>query len=161
MKKVSIFLSVAMALSVLAFFGFTSVSSDASEKEHSCTKYYEGGEESTMIIKLDNVTSKGKIKKFTKTMTAVNGITSVNVKEDGTATIKYIRATLGCCSKIHSTLKDNKYSYKMVSNDEKGETKSCLGEKGSNSIKKESCGDKKEGCGSSKNGKKSCCQGKK
>lgn len=159
MKKVGIFLSVAMALSVVAFFGFTSVSS-ASEKEHSCTKYYEGGEESTMIIKLDNVTSKGKIKKFAKTMTAVNGITSVNVKGDGTATIKYIRATLGCCSKIHSTLKENKYSYKMISNDEKGETKSCLGEKGSNSIKKESCGDKKEGCGS-KNGKKSCCKEKK
>jgi hypothetical protein len=50
---------------------------------------------------------------------ALNGVKDVSVcTESGNVKVSYDKAQLGCCSKIHTALKDNNWKYKMVSNEE-------------------------------------------
>ena len=50
----------------------------------------------------------------------LNGVKDVNVcTQSGTVKVSYNKAELGCCSRIHTSLKDSGWKYTMVSNEEK------------------------------------------
>ena len=81
----------------------------------------DGDNMSVMTLKVKKVIkSDEKAQELKAELMKLNGVKDVTAStENGTVTVKYVKSELGCCSKIHSALKDSKWKYEMVSNDEK------------------------------------------
>jgi len=80
--------------------------------------YLTGGEDelTTMTIKVKKVVgSDKKAENLKADLMNVQGIKEVKAcTESGTVTIAYNKAQVGCCSKIHTALKDGKWKYETV-----------------------------------------------
>lgn len=97
-----------------------------------------GAELSVMTLNVKKVGKSPKsAQEFKEQLMKLPGIESVSNEKD-IVTVKYDKAKLGCCSKIHSSLKDAGWKYELVSN---VENPACShGSKGKmcpNSAKKE------------------------
>lgn len=81
----------------------------------------DGDNMSVMTLKVKKVIkSDEKAEALKAELMKLNGVKDVTAStENGTVTVKYNKSELGCCSKIHSALKESKWKYEMVSNDEK------------------------------------------
>jgi len=76
---------------------------------------------STMTLKVKKVVkSDAKAEEIKTELMKINGIKDVSAcTQSGTVTVKYSKSELGCCSKIHTALKESKWKYDLVSNEEK------------------------------------------
>ena len=100
---------------------------------------------STMIINVKKVVGSEKKAEMLKSeLMAMKGVKNVECcTHSGNVTISYSKAELGCCSVLHTSLKNNKWKYEMVSNEEKP---AC--------AKDKACCKDKKGC--QDNGHKGC-----
>lgn len=78
-------------------------------------------ETSLMTLTVKNVVkSEKKAEELKKDLSGLKGVKDVSVcTTSGTVKVSYVKAELGCCSAIHSALKDRGWKYTMVSNEEK------------------------------------------
>lgn len=76
---------------------------------------------STMTLKVKKVVgSEKKAEELKNDLASVEGVKNVDVDtQSGTVKVSYNKPQLGCCSAIHSAMKQNKWKYEMVSNEEK------------------------------------------
>ena len=97
-----------------------------------------GGEDelSTMTIKVKKVVGhEDKAEALKTDLMNVQGIKEVKTcMQSGTVTISYDKAQMGCCSKIHTALKDGKWKYQTVSDETKP---GCAGKSGKSCTKGE------------------------
>ena len=105
------------------------------------TAFHGGGAElSTMTLNVKKVgKSEDKAKELEAQLKKLPGVESVSHEKE-VVTIKYDKAKLGCCSKIHSSLKEAGWKYEMVSNVENPACSHGAGSKGKmcpNAAKKE------------------------
>lgn len=87
---------------------------------------------SVMVLNVGQIKgSEKKASKLKESLLKVEGITDVEVNvAEGTVKVVYEKAKIGCCSRITSTVKNTGYDYKVVSNEEKGESHgACSGNK--------------------------------
>jgi len=124
MKKLGFLFAFVLLLSSAAF---------ANDCKNCCTdcamdlglkaKIYKIADEETSIMVLECKAIVGKEKKaeaLKKHLMGVQGIKDVSVcTTSGTVKVSYVKAELGCCSKIHQSMTDGGYKFTVVSNDEK------------------------------------------
>lgn len=104
---------------------------------------------STMVLTVKNIKgSEKKAAKIKKQLMGVNGVKNVSAcTTSGTVKVAYNKTEMGCCSKMHSSLKDKGWKYELVSNKE---VPACS--KGAKSAP--ACCDKKKGAAKECDGKK-------
>jgi hypothetical protein len=76
---------------------------------------------SVMTLKVKKVVNhQDKAEALKTDLMKLQGVKDVSAcTHSGTVTVKYNKAELGCCSKIHAALKESKWKYELVSNEEK------------------------------------------
>ncbi len=118
-------------------------------------------ETSVMTLTVKSVVkSPKKAEELKKDLSGLKGVKDVSVcTTSGTVKISYVKAELGCCSAIHSALKDQGWKYTMVSNEEKPacnkeQSKTCPGAQNKPTSSKE----QSKSCSGSQ--AKACCAAK-
>ena len=121
MKKVALF-------AVAILFGTSAIANPiqaiALENFAPATALFCGGDDnnmSVMTLKVKKVVKhQDKADALKADLMKLNGVKDVSsCTNSGTVTVKYNKSELGCCSKIHSALKESKWKYELVSNEEK------------------------------------------
>jgi hypothetical protein len=95
-----------------------------------------GDEASLMTLKMKKLKGDAEVSKLKTQLMSLKGVKDVSAcTQSGTVKISYIKSELGCCSALHTALKEGGWKYEMVSNEEKpacskGAAKSCPGAAG-------------------------------
>jgi copper chaperone CopZ len=77
-------------------------------------------ETSVMKLEVKKVKSEKSANDLKAQLMQVKGVKDVQInRESGTVTIQYDKPQMGCCSVLHSALKNGGWKYKLVSNEEK------------------------------------------
>ena len=80
----------------------------------------ETAKNSQMVLTVANIKgSEKKAAKIKKQLMGIKGVEAVKTcTNSGTVKVAYNKTEMGCCSKLHSSLKDKGWKYELVSNKE-------------------------------------------
>jgi copper chaperone CopZ len=77
-------------------------------------------EASVMKLEIKKVKSEKAANELKAQLMQVKGVRDVQInRESGAVTIQYDKPQMGCCSVLHSALKEGGWKYKLISNEEK------------------------------------------